>query len=284
MTLWEQVKQNRLVNLVVTTYDEFGADNGSLLASAVSYNMLFSLFPFALAIISLAGFVMQSTEFENEVITAVGNLIPVARHMIVNTLNGLIEARAVTGLIALVGLIWSATSFCDALRRSLNTAWGITDPVPFLKGKLINVAMVIAAFAVFTLFVWATTFVRFVHETNITGSSIKILQSTAFSRLLFLVMSSLIAYGVILLLYRFIPGRRPRWRDIWLGALLSTAGFEIIRVGFLWYVKNFASYNMVYGSVGTVIALLAFIYFTAWVLLFCAKFSAVRAKLNSGTT
>ena len=283
MKIWDRIKQNKSVNLLQTTLDAFYSDNGGLLAAAVAYNLLFSLFPFALAVISLAGFVMQSPEFENEVIMAVGNLVPVAKNMIVNTLNGLIEARALTGIIAIVGLIWSATYFCDALRRSLNTAWGIRDQVPFLKGRLINIVMVIATFVVFTFFVWASTFIRFVHETNLTGTSIKLLQSTAFVKILFTVLSSLMAYAVILLLYRFIPSRRPRWRDIWLGALLATAGFEIVRVAFIWYVKNFAQYNMVYGSIGTVIALLAFIYFTAWVLLFFAKLSAVRLQLKSNT-
>ncbi len=281
MKMWDRIKQNRIINLLITTFDAFGADNGSMLAAAVSYNMLFSLFPFALAAISLAGFVMQSPEFEDEVILAVGNLVPVARNMIVNTLNGLIETRAVTGIIAIIGLVWSATYFCDALRRSLNTAWGIREQVPFLKGRLINIVMVIGAFICFTFFVWASTFVRFVYETNLTGTSIKLLHSTAFVKLLFMILSSLMAYAVILLLYRYIPSQHPRWRDIWLGALFSAAGFEIVRVGFIWYVKNFAQYNMVYGSIGTVIALLAFIYFTAWVLLFFAKLSAVRVKLNS---
>jgi len=88
----------------------------------------------------------------------------------------------------------------------------------------------------------------------------------------------LLAFVVVLLLYRFMPYVKPRWRDIWVGALFAAAGFELVRVVFIWYVKNFSTYNLVYGPVGTVIALLMFVYLTAWVLLFFARFCAVKAR------
>ena len=65
------------------------------------------------------------------------------------------------------------------------------------------------------------------------------------------------------------------------GALMATVGLEAIRFAFVWYVKNFGQYNLVYGPIGTVIALLMFIYLTAWVLLFFAKFSYVKMRRDS---
>ena len=278
MKFWADVTNNRVISLFWRTYVEFGADNGKLMAAAVAYSLLFSIFPFALALISIAGFMMASAEVENQVITAMGNLIPVARGLIVNTLEGVIEAREATGVIALLALIWSALSFFDALRNSLNSAWGVPNSHTFIKGRLINIAMLALAVIVMIAFTWLTTTLQYLHEANIQYGLVKIIRNNLFARLAFMLSSAVMAYGVILFLYRYIPSNRPEWKHIWLGALLATVGFEAVRFAFVWYVKNFGQYNMVYGPVGTVIALLMFIYLTAWVLLFFAKFSYVRMR------
>jgi membrane protein len=280
----DKLRQNSIINILIKTYSAFSADKGNLLAAGLSYYLLFSLFPFALAVISVAGFVMQDAAIQEEIIKAIGNLLPVARTMIVHNLNGLIEARAATGLLGLIGLVWSASAFINALRNSLNAAWGIRESHPLLEGGLVNALMLVGALLAFMLFIWISTSVRFIYESNLQSSTIRPLQAPAFSKLLFAILSAVLIYAVILLLYKFVPFRRPRWRDIWLGALLATVAFEAIRYGFLWYVKHHAQYNLVYGSIGTVIALLAFVYLTSWALLFFARMSAVRVELKSAAT
>jgi len=278
MKFWADVTNNRVISLFWTTVKEFGADNGRLMAAAVAYSLLFSLFPFALALISIAGFMMSSAEVENQVVTAMGNLIPVARGLIVNTLEGVIQAREATGVIALLALIWSALSFFDALRNSLNHAWGVPNSHTFIKGRLINVGMLVLAVIALIAFTWLTTTIQYMHEANIQYGILKITRNNLFLRLVFMLSSAVLAYGVIIFLYRFIPSNQPKWKHIWLGALLATLGFEAVRFAFVWYVKNFGQYNLVYGPIGSVIALLMFIYLTAWVLLFFAKFSYVKMR------
>ncbi len=278
MNFWAAVKNNRFISLFWITLDEFSADNSRLLAAAVAYTLLFSLFPFALALFSIAGFMMSSAEIENQVITAIGALIPVARNLIVSTLEGVIKAREATGIIALLIFIWSALSFFDALRNSLNRAWGVPSSQTFVKGQLINVTMLILAIIALLTFTWLTTTIQYAHESNMQLWIFKFTQTSLFARLVFMLFSAMLAYGVILFLYHFIPSNQPRWRHIWLGALLATIGFEIVRFAFVWYVKNFAQYNLVYGPISSVIVLLMFIYLTAWVLLFFAKFSYVKMR------
>ena len=278
MKYWAAVKNNRVISLFWTTVEEFGSDNGKLMSAAVAYSLLFSLFPFALALISIAGFMISSAEVENQVVTAMGTLIPVARGLIVNTLEGVIQAREATGVIALLALIWSALLFFDALRNSLNSAWGVPNSHTFIKGRLINVGMLVLAVIAMIAFTWLTTTLQYMQEANMQYGILKITKNNLFARLVFMLSSAVLAYGVILFLYRFIPGNQPKWKHIWLGALLATIGFEAVRFAFVWYVKNFGQYNLVYGPIGSIIALLMFIYLTAWVLLFFAKFSYVKMR------
>ena len=278
MNFWAAVKNNRWISLLWTTLDEFGADNSRLLAAAVAYTLLFSLFPFTLALFSIAGFMMSSAEIENQVITALGTLIPVARNLIENSLEDVIKAREATGIIALLIFIWSASSFFDALRNSLNRAWGAPSGQTFVKGQLINVSLLILAMIALLTFTWLTTTIQYMHESHMQLWIFKFTRTSLFARLVIMLFSAVLAYGVILFLYYFVPSNRPRWRHIWLGALLATIGFEIVRFAFVWYVKNFAQYNLVYGPISSVIVLLMFIYLTAWVLLFFAKFSYVKMR------
>ena len=228
MNFWAAVKNNRAISLLSATIDEFNADNGRLLAAAVAYTLLFSLFPFALALFAILGFLMSSEEVESQVITALGTLIPVARNLIASTLEGVIKAREATGIIALL------------------------------------------------TFTWLTTTVQYMHESQMQIWIFRFTRTSLFARIVFTLFSGILAYGVILFLYHYIPSNRPKWRHIWLGALLAAIGFELVRFGFVWWVKHVAQYNLVYGPISSVIVLLMFIYFTAWVLLFFAKFSYVK--------
>ncbi|MCX5996195.1 MAG: YihY/virulence factor BrkB family protein [Chloroflexi bacterium] len=278
MEFWAAIKNNRVISLLWTTAQDFSSDNGNLMASAVAYSLLFSLFPFALAAISVSGFLMSSAEVENQIITAMGNLIPVARNLITGTLETVIKTREVTGVIAVLALIWSALSFFDALRNSLNSAWGLPNSQTYIKGRLINITMLVLAVVAMIAFTWLTTSLHYMHEADMRYGIIKLTRNNMFTRVIFMLLSAVMAYGVTLFLYRFIPSHRPKWKHIWLGALLATIGFEAVRYAFVWYVKNFGQYNLVYGPIGSVIALLMFIYLTAWVLLFFAKFSYVKMR------
>ena len=278
MKFWAVVKNNPVVSLFWQTNDEFSKENSSLMAAAVAYSLLFSIFPFALAMLAITGYLMASDEVEKQVITAMGNLIPVARNLIVHTLEDVIKAREATGTLAILMLIWSALAFFDALRNSLNRAWGLPYSQTYVKGKLTNVIMLALAVCGLIVFTWLTTTLHYMHESHMQIWVFKFSTTTLFSRLIFMLLSAVLAFGVILLLYHFVPSNRPKWRHIWLGALLATIGFEIVRFSFVWYVNNFATYNRVYGPISSIIALLMFMYLTTWVLLFFARFSYVKMR------
>jgi membrane protein len=281
MKFWEAVKNNPVISLFWQTYSEFRKDNSNLMAAAVAYSLLFSIFPFALALVSVAGYLMASAEAENQIVNAMGNLIPVARNMIVNTLEGVIRAREATGIVALLMLIYSATTFFGALRNSLNRAWGSPQSPTYVVGEIMDISMLVLAVLGLVVFTWLTTTIQYMHESNMQLWIFKFTRTTLFHRIAFMLLNAALAYGVVLLLYHFIPSKRPGWKHIWLGALLAAIGFEIVRFAFVWYVKNFSQYGLIYGPISSVIALLMFIYLTAWVLLFFAKFSYVKMRRDS---
>jgi len=273
--------KGRVIPLLKESLEEFGTDNGTLLAASVSFNLLLSLFPLALAVVYIAGSFPQSPYTQEQIIRGIAYLLPVSRELIAGTVTGVAAARGAIGVLAIVGLVWGGFAFFSSIRKALNTVWGIRKPQPLLKGQLINLIMLIGAAILLFLSVLITAFLSTVAEQGIPVPGAELVRSDVMERILANVLATGLAFVVFLLLYRFIPGKRPKWKDIWLGALAAAISFEITKIIFLVYLRVFNPYNLVYGSIGALIAFLMWTYLSALVFLFIAKVMHVNLEMRS---
>jgi membrane protein len=141
--------------------------------------------------------------------------------------------------------------------------------------------MMIGAAILLFLSVLITVFLSTVSEQGIPVPGAEVVRSNVMERILANVLATCLAFLVFLLLYRFIPGKRPKWKDIWLGALVAAISFEITKIIFLVYLRVFNPYNLVYGSIGALIAFLMWTYLSALVFLFIAKVMHVSLEMRS---
>jgi len=81
-------------------------------------------------------------------------------------------------------------------------------------------------------------------------------------------------------LYRFAPSLPKRWRRVWPGALVATILWSLATTGFGWYVRNIATYNIMYGSIGAAIALLVWLYLLSLIALFGCAYNAESERLR----
>jgi len=98
------------------------------------------------------------------------------------------------------------------------------------------------------------------------------------------VMRYVVALGATVsltaILYYYGPYRRQRWGGVWPGAILATVLWLLATLGFGWYVRNITNYNLLYGSVGTSIALLSWMYLLAAIALIGCEFNAEIERTN----
>ena len=87
--------------------------------------------------------------------------------------------------------------------------------------------------------------------------------------------------SLMAMLYYYGPFRKQRWRDVWPGATLATFGWLGSTLVFGWYVRNIANYNVLYGSIGAVIALLVWMYVLAVVALVGCEFNAAWERTTN---
>ena len=271
----------KIVVLIKRTAQEYTADNCPLLAAAISYYLLLSVFPFLLGLISLSSFFVDEPAIQERVFRAFQYLIPVSQDFVLNIINSVIDARGAIGIISVILLLFGCLAFFNAIRKSLNAAWGIHKSRSFIRSQLTNFAMVLGV--VLLLFISLAVTVALNFSALFLGTIIaKPLTNLVLLHLLIVMIDIALAFLVFLISYKFIPERRIRWRDVWGGALAGSVCFEAITILFVVYLNTFNPYNLIYGSLGAVIALLIWAYIAALIFLFFAKISAVSLKIKAG--
>jgi membrane protein len=93
-------------------------------------------------------------------------------------------------------------------------------------------------------------------------------------------ISFLATCSLTAILYYYGPYRKQRWAGVWPGAFLATLLWLPATLGFAWYVRNISNYNVLYGSVGTSIALLVWMYLLAAIALFGCEFNAELERMR----
>ena len=205
----------------------------------------------------------------------IASAVPVSGDFIGRTLEGVVSTRALTGAASIIGLIWAASSTFSAIRKGINNAWGITRTRPFLRERLIDFSLVFGAGILILVVLFVTPIFAFLRQ--ITGAltpEATVVASDIFWGLAAQFLTPLLSYCSFLLLYRFLPNTRVTLSEVWLVALLAALAFEGAKWGFVWYVTTFSLHNLVYGAVGTIIALLTWVYVSSIILLFGALVSA----------
>jgi len=258
---------------------EFLTDNCSHLAAAISYYLLLSLFPLALAAISILSYVSRSPDVQANVTKAITDVLPVSGDFVSTTIRDVAPGWGAASAIGIVGLLWAGTGVFNATRKSLNTAWGIKQPRSFLRERLIEFIMMLGLGVFLIVYVGMTAAFNFFQSTNVLGG--RFVEGGIFWESMVILASIAIAFVGFFLLYEFIPNTRVPWRHVWVGALIAAVLFEIVKNIFVWFVGKFATYNLVYGSIGTIIALMTWSYISAMILLFCAKLISIYPRMKS---
>lgn len=260
----------------------FVEDGCSQHAAAISYFALFSLFPLVLLATALFGIVLRNEELQARVVDAIVSEIPVQAPNVANSLRALADLGPTLSIVSLLGALLSSSALATAVRSALDVAFSVQRGRPFVRAKLVDYVVVLTAGALLLSSTIATTGWQIVQaqadsRLSAVGGQLSWLWSAgAFA------IPPLLAFLTFLLLYRVLPHRAARLLHVWPGALLAAVAFELTKAGFATYVASFSNYQVVYGSLGGVIALLFWVYVSANILLFGAEVSAEYGHVMRG--
>lgn len=278
--IFPDMKGLPLHRVMVRTVTEFVDDEMSTYASALAYQMLFSLFPFILFLIALIGFLHLPDFFSWLRLQSELVLPPQALEQVNPVIDQLQQSKGGLLSIGIVIALYTASAGVRLMMSAMNAAYDVVEGRPIWKRFPLSIVytvgiagMLLIAAALMVLgpqvMGWIAAQV---------GLEEVIVTIWTIARWPVIVILMMIAVALI---YYVMPDVKQEFRFITPGSVLAVVVWILASLGFAFYVKTFANYNAMYGSIGAIIVLLLYFYISAAVLLLGAEMNAVIEHMSS---
>lgn len=260
--------------------ERWGNDQCPLIAAAMAFFGLLSLFPIVLAVVAILGQTLLGNQEVLERLQAyIAQFFPGAAGQILGEINKIAANTdtATLGVVGIASLLWSGRAFFDTLAAVFNGIWPNTQYRSFLQHQMVLWGTFLGAGVLWLLstgVTFALSTARVLSESlpDLLPASYEVLVWTALPHL----TSWLLTVVMFWLIYWFLPNRQKKTRRrIVLGAaLIAALGWEGLKFAFTGFLGNVARYQAIYGGVAGVIMTMMWIYFSSMILLFGAEAAA----------
>jgi len=270
----------RIIELFKETFSDWSEDKASRLAAALAYYAVISLAPLLILLISIAGFALGKEAAQGRISAQIQGLIG---QQSAQAIEGIIANanKPTTGVLAsvaaIITLILGASGVFGALQDGLNTIWEV-EPRPgrgiigIIKDRFLSLTMVLGVG--FLLMVSLVVSAALTALGDLMGG---LLPLPAFVlQALNLIVSFAVITLLFALIYKFLPDVEIRWKDVWIGAAITSLLFSIGKFLIGLYLGR-SSVGSAYGAAGSLVVILIWVYYSAQILFFGAEVTQVYA-------
>ena len=257
------------LDVAVTVQVRFGELQGGHLAGAVTLAAFLSIFPLILVAVAVLGFFSAGRpDITGDILELLA--IPPggdAADAVVSAVETARQSRRTASLVGVAGLLWSGLGLVAALQFAYNSVWQVTGRG--LRDKAFGLLWLAGSGIVFLASFALTAGVRFL---------------PAVLAPLQLVLGLAIGVALFLWASRILPNRDVGLRPLLPGAILGAVGFEVLKlVGSLVVPQTVARSSALYGSIGVVFAILAWLFFFGRLIVYSAVLNVVLWERHHGT-
>ena len=249
-------------------------------AASIAYYSLLSLFPFFLLLLSVIGAITSSDADRQEVLGFVLRYFPRQFDFVTGQLTSMQEARVRLGVAGSILMVWAAMGVFGAITSAVNHAWGVDKQPSYFKHKLISFVMLVMASLLLVVALGLVSAINVVEARWFAAvverhDSLRALQGFAAEQ-----TTTLTFIFVVGLVFYFVPNAKVRFRDVWVGAVVTGLAWRGALAGFSWYVRDLTRFDRIHGSVAAVVVFLLWIYISAVILLYGVEVTAANARLR----
>ena len=272
-----------LFSLLKDTYTSFGETKCARLAAALSYYTIFSIAPILIVVISLAALFFNASDARTEIIAQITQVVgstgaEAIGEILTNANKGGKGGNIVATVIGFATILLGATGLFAALQDSLNTIWGV-EPKPdagilvMIKTRLLSFVMVLGIGFLLIVSLVASVAVKAASDWlgTVLGGAEWV--APVLNVVLFFVLLTLF----FALMFKILPDAQIQWRDVWVGAALTSVLFSVGKFALSWYLARPGTASA-YGSAGALVVLLLWINYASQILFFGAEFTKVYAN------
>jgi membrane protein len=254
--------------------------NDLTFASSIAYYALLSLFPFFLLAFSILGSVTTNTTDRASILNFVLRYFPRQFDFVTTQLDALQQARLRLGIAGSLLMIWAAMGVFGAITSAINHAWGVEKQPSYFKHKMMAFVMLVAASLLLLAGLLLVSAINVIEAKWFAVVLVRTPGLMVMEHLALKWLSTIVFIAVVGLIFYFVPNAKVRFRDVWVGAVLTGLLWRGALYGFSWYVRDMSRYSHVHGSIAAVVVFLVWVYISAVLLLFGVEVTAANARLR----
>ncbi|RKH15483.1 YihY/virulence factor BrkB family protein [Corallococcus sp. CA053C] len=275
------MRQHHVWPLLKQTLSEWMDDNVPAQAAALAYYTLFSVAPMIIIAIAVAGLVFGQEAAQGEIQKQLQSLIGDAGAKVVQDLVASASKPSSGILATVVGILvlgFAATGVFAQLQDSLNTIWKVKKKpmngvLAFVRQRLLSFAMVLG--------IGFLLLVSLVLSAALSAAGTFLMGLMPGWETVLQLVNLAIAFAVTTVLfamiYKVLPDTRVAWKDVWLGAAVTSFLFSLGKLGIGLYLGK-SSVSSSYGAAGSFAVLLLWVYYSSQLLFLGAEFTQVYSR------
>lgn len=280
-TVYSSIKPRELWTLIKEAASDWSHDRAPRLGAALAYYTVFSIVPLLIIIIAIIGMVFGQDAAQSAIMQQIAGLVG---EQSAAALKDMIERanQPSTGIlstvIAIGTLLIGASAFFGELQSALNTVWGLEPREGlglwgFVKSRFLSLVTVLGtAFLLLVSLVLSTALSAFGKWFG------ALLPWPEFVlHIINIAVSFAVITGLFAMIFKILPDAHIAWRDVWVGAALTSALFTVGKFAIGLYLGK-SNVGSAYGTAGSLVVVLVWVYYSAQILLYGAEFTQVYAN------
>ena len=259
---------------------ELKEDRATGLAAQQAYYYMLALFPLMILLISIVPYLNIDPQ---RAINVVNQLLPSESAQLLedNVLNLVSERNGGLLTFGIIGTIWSASNGMNAFMKAMNIAFDVEETRSFIKARLISILLTFGLILAFVVALLLPVFGNVLMDAVQTIIHIPAPFDIVFNIVRW-VVAFVVMVSVLAALYRIAPNKQYPFKYVIPGAIFATVVWQLISLGFSFYVSNFGSYSATYGSLGGVIILMLWLFLTGLALVLGGEINAIYHREKTG--
>jgi membrane protein len=260
-------------DILADAWNNYRSNGDANQAAAVALYTILSAIPLFILTIIIAGYIFSSyPHIQTDIIDAIRGFNPYFSEKLIEQLGQIESKSKLLGWVGVLGLVWLSAAIFNSLEMALNIIFRSQKNRNYFVSKLLAISMIpmgwiVGASSVAISYV-AVLLVK--QPVEIAGG-IDISLTAMSGAFLRYVVPYAISVIFVYFLYRIIPTAKIRSSVLLAGSALFALLMEIAKQYFTWYISNYTSYGVIFGSLETVVILVIWVFYVALIFLFCAE-------------
>lgn len=279
MELWKTIKDTKVYKFICKLLDEIEKNHIFLIASGISFNVILYILPLLLMSVYVITLFFDPTFSINLIDKLLVEVLPQKLYdksyfeAIKTEINFLFEYRSYFGLFGVLTILWLSSALVSSIRYGLNLIFQINEGKLSFLYRFKDMFVILVFTTLLLLYAFVLPILKITLNTiNLIGVDLFHFQSSNFLIAIVTFATSTLLY---LLIYLLVPSSNIGFKLITFSTLFTVLSQELFSYLFSFYITMFDSYGKVYGSLGVLIAIAMWLYYSSLILLFSSVLSKV---------